>query len=77
VETSTRQVAAQCEPLTMARAKALATSQILREMAEDYLHLAADADGKVDGMRKRNYKWLVKLAERLRAEEKKQKQGSI
>jgi len=47
----------------------LATSQILRELAEDYLHLAADADGKVDGLRKRNYKWLVKLSERLRTGE--------
>ena len=25
--------------------RSLPTSQILREMAEDYLHLAADADG--------------------------------
>jgi hypothetical protein len=55
--------------------RSLPTSQILREMAEDYLHLAADADGKVDGLRKRNYKWLVKLSERLRTEEKKQSSG--
>jgi hypothetical protein len=39
--------------------RSLPTSQILREMAEDYLHLAADADGRIDGLRKRNYKWLV------------------
>src|SRR6202042_1657226 len=51
--------------------RSLPTSKILREMAEDYLHLAADADGKVDGLRKRNYKWLVKLSERLQTEEKK------
>ena len=53
--------------------KSLPTSQILREMAEDYLHLAADADSKVDRLRRRNYKWLVELSERLRTEEKKQK----
>jgi len=53
--------------------RSLPTSKLLRELAEDYLHLAADADGKVDGLRKRNYKWLVKLSERLRTEEKKQK----
>jgi hypothetical protein len=53
--------------------RSLPASQILREMAEDYLYLAADADGKVDRLRKRNYKWLVKLSERLRTEEKKQK----
>jgi hypothetical protein len=44
--------------------KRLPTSQILRELAEDYLHLAAAADGRVDGLRKRNYRWLVKLSAR-------------
>ena len=38
------------------------TAQTLREIAEDYLHLAQDADGKVDGLRRRRYEWLVKLA---------------
>jgi hypothetical protein len=51
----------------------LSTSQILREMAEDYLHLAADTDGKVDGLRTRNYRWLVRLSERLKVEEKRPK----
>ncbi len=51
----------------------LSTSQILREMAEDYLHLAADTDGKVDGLRTRNYRWLVGLSERLEVEEKRPK----
>jgi hypothetical protein len=37
-------------------------AQTLREIAEDYLHLAQDADGKVDSLRRRRYKWLVKLA---------------
>lgn len=45
--------------------KPISTSQILREMAEDYLHLAQDADGNVDALRKRNYKWLVKFAETM------------
>jgi hypothetical protein len=41
-------------------------SQVLRELAEDYLHLAADSDGKVDALRKRNYQWLVRFSERVK-----------
>jgi hypothetical protein len=37
----------------------------LREIAEDYLHLAADEDGNTDVTRRKNYAWLMKLADRL------------
>jgi hypothetical protein len=40
-------------------------AELLREIAEDYLHLAADADGVVDPERRKRYQWLLKLAERL------------
>jgi hypothetical protein len=45
----------------------LTTSQRLREIAEDYRHLAADAHGKTDDLRSRNYNWLVKLAGKIAA----------
>jgi hypothetical protein len=45
----------------------LTTSQVLREIAEDYRHLASDAEGKTDALRESNYRWLVKLAEKIAA----------
>jgi|HubBroStandDraft_1064217.scaffolds.fasta_scaffold315149_2 hypothetical protein len=47
--------------------RSLPPSQILREMAEEYLHLAAETDGNVDSLRQRNYRWLIKFAEELNA----------
>jgi hypothetical protein len=44
------------------------TAEILREIAEDYLHLAQDADGKVDATRRKKYQWLLKLSNKLRKE---------
>jgi hypothetical protein len=41
--------------------KRLSTSQILREIAEDYHNMAKEAEGKADYMRTRNYLWLLKL----------------
>ena len=38
----------------------------LREIAEDYLHLAADADGNVDRLRRKRYEELVQLAGHLK-----------
>jgi hypothetical protein len=43
------------------------TSQVLREIAEDYRHLAADTHGKTDDLRTKNYHWLVKLADKIAA----------
>jgi hypothetical protein len=40
--------------------------QILEEIAIDYLLLAQDAKGRVNPMRRRRYKWLMKFVERLR-----------
>jgi hypothetical protein len=45
----------------------LTTSQLLREVAEDYRVLAADVHGKTDDLRTRNYHWLIKLAEKIAA----------
>lgn len=45
--------------------KRLSTSQILREIAEDYHNMAKEDDGKADYMRTRNYLWLLKLADRI------------
>lgn len=42
------------------------TAEILREIAEDYLHLAQDADARVDATRRKKYRWLVKLSNKLR-----------
>jgi hypothetical protein len=39
--------------------------ETLREIAADYLHLAQDAEGKVDALRKRRYAQLIKLAGEL------------
>jgi hypothetical protein len=39
--------------------------ETLREIAADYLHLAQDADGKVDSLRKKRYAQLLKLADKL------------
>jgi hypothetical protein len=49
----------------------LSTSEILREIAEDYLNLAKEADGKADYMRTRNYLWLRKLADRIQGTKKR------
>lgn len=47
------------------QARALMQPETLREIAEDYLHLAQDADGKVDSLRKKRYAQLIKLAGEL------------
>jgi hypothetical protein len=36
-----------------------------RWIANDYLHLAQDADGKVDALRRKHYRWLMKLVKKL------------
>jgi len=46
--------------------KQMRTFEILEEIAADYLHLAQDADGKVDAPRRRRHKWLMNLVRRLR-----------
>jgi hypothetical protein len=45
----------------------LTTSHVLREIAEDYRHLAADAHGKNDDLHTKNYHWLIKLADKIAA----------
>jgi hypothetical protein len=48
----------------------LTTSQALREIAEDYRHLASDTHhGKPDGIRTANYQWLIKLADKIAAKD--------
>lgn len=47
--------------------KRLSTSQVLREIAEDYRHLAADAHGNTGDLRTKNYHWLTKLADKIAA----------
>jgi hypothetical protein len=47
--------------------KRLSTSQVLREIAEDYRHLAADARGKTGNIRTENYHWLIQLADKIAA----------
>jgi hypothetical protein len=37
-----------------------------KAFAADYLHLAQDADGRVDATRRRRYRWLIDLVKRLR-----------
>jgi hypothetical protein len=39
----------------------------LREIAEDYRHLAADDQGATDDPRTKNYHWLIKLADKIAA----------
>jgi len=51
--------------------KLLSTSQILREIAEDYHNMAKEGDGKADYLRTRNYLWLIKLAERIQEARKR------
>jgi hypothetical protein len=43
------------------------TSQALREIAEDYRHLAADAQSATDDLRTKNYHWLIRLADKIAA----------
>ena len=47
--------------------KRLSTSQVLREIAEDYRHLAAAAHGNTGDQRAKNYHWLIKLADKIAA----------
>jgi hypothetical protein len=51
--------------------KRLSTSQILREIAEDYHNMAKEDDGKADYMRTRNYLWLLKLADGIQRAKKR------
>ena len=43
------------------------TSQVVREIAEDYLQLARNEGGTPDTLRESNYRWLMKLADKIRA----------
>ena len=43
------------------------TSQVVREIAEDYLQLARNGAGTPDALRESNYRWLIKLADKIRA----------
>jgi len=47
--------------------KSVSTSQALREIAEDYRHLAADAQSATDDLRTKNYHWLIRLADKIAA----------
>ena len=53
--------------LPKAETRNLTTSQTLREIADDYRHLAADTHGKADDLRARNYQWLLKLVDKITA----------
>lgn len=43
------------------------TSQVVREIAEDYLQLARSNGATPDALRESNYRWLIKLADKIRA----------
>jgi len=43
------------------------TSQVVREIAEDYLRLAGSGGVTPDALRESNYRWLLKLADKIRA----------
>ena len=43
------------------------TSQIVRAIAEDYLQLARSNGATPDALRESNYRWLIKLADKIRA----------
>jgi hypothetical protein len=43
------------------------TSQVVREIAEDYLQLARNGGATPDALRESNYRWLIKLADKIRA----------
>jgi hypothetical protein len=53
------------------RKKPLSASEVLREIAEDYLNMAKHGDGKADYLRTRNYLWLVRLADRIQGAKKR------
>jgi hypothetical protein len=40
---------------------------VVREIAEDYLRLARSGGAPPDALRESNYRWLVKLADKIRA----------
>jgi hypothetical protein len=43
------------------------TSQVVREIAEDYMRLARSGGATPDALRESNYRWLIKLADKIRA----------
>jgi hypothetical protein len=49
----------------------------LEWIANDYVHLAQDADGKVDALRRKQYRWLMKLVNKLAGDGQRRKQGKI
>ena len=55
------------QPLPDDAGRKLTTSQIVREIAEDYLHLAGNREGQPDPRRESNYHWLLKLADKIKA----------
>jgi hypothetical protein len=50
-----------------AAARKRPTSQVVREIAEDYLQLARSNGATPDALRESNYRWLIKLADKIRA----------
>jgi hypothetical protein len=42
----------------------------IRAIAADYLHLAEDADGKVDQLRRKRYEELLQVADKIEAVKK-------
>jgi hypothetical protein len=57
-------------PLPKSVSRKLTTSQILRNIADDYRQLAAgdaQSNGKTADQRESNYHWLIKLADKIKA----------
>ena len=72
VSTAPRNVTHAAAPPPKNVARKLTTSQIVRNIAEDYRQLAASvdsksSDGKSGDLRDSNYHWLIKLADKIRA----------
>jgi hypothetical protein len=72
VATAPRNVTPAHAPPPKSGTRKLTTSQIVRNIAEDYRQLAAgvdakSSDGKPGDLRDSNYHWLIKLADKIRA----------
>jgi len=70
IEVAEAQLAAETPIAEAASAVAIrkrTTSQIVREIAEDYLQLARNGGATPDALRESNYRWLIRLADKIRA----------
>jgi len=70
IEVAEAQLAAETPIAEAASAVAIrkrTTSQLVLEIAEDYLQLARNGGATPDALRESNYRWLIRLADKIRA----------